>query len=328
MLVPIEKKGYDPFIDYLKGVCILFVVLTHCLPLQEYMLFSLWGAQAVPLFLLLQVFHTYKKGVDNISLSYDFKKLYHRIFKPFILLIVIQLTLLIFVKQHSPNTTIKSAILSGGIGPGSYYVWIYVQFFFVLPLIGVVIQRIRVECLLIMFVLTSILFEVMCTYIHIPASLYRLLAIRYLFLIYLGYMWVIRGIEINKRTVILSFISVFFILIFQYTDINLEPLFFNNDWNIFHWICYFYVAYLFVYLLYRAFQQMGQYLKYRFIIIGKYSYEIFLLQMFVFTFFPSYESMDFIGNIYLAVLIKIVLATFLSIYPVLLYKKYIASKLK
>lgn len=92
----LSKEGYDPFIDYLKGVSILFVILAHCLPLQEYILFSLWGAQAVPLFLLVQVFHSYKKGVGYISVSYDLKKLFHRIFKPFLLLVVIQLLLLIF----------------------------------------------------------------------------------------------------------------------------------------------------------------------------------------------------------------------------------------
>ena len=52
--------------------------------------------------------------------------------------------------------------------------------------------------------------------------------------------------------------------------------------------------------------------------MGKYSYEIFLLQMFVFTFFPS---LDFIGNIYIKVMLKITLTTCLSIVPVLLYKK-------
>lgn len=139
----LSKEGYDPFIDYLKGVSILFVILAHCLPLQEYMLFSLWGAQAVPLFLLVQVFHSYKKGVGCISVSYDLKKLFHRIFKPFLLLVVIQLLLLIFIQQKNPIVTIKNAILSGGIGPGSYYVWIYVQFFFLLPIIGIVNQRIR-----------------------------------------------------------------------------------------------------------------------------------------------------------------------------------------
>lgn len=57
----LSKEGYDPFIDYLKGVSILFVILAHCLPLQEYILFSLWGAQAVPLFFLYKCFTLIRK---------------------------------------------------------------------------------------------------------------------------------------------------------------------------------------------------------------------------------------------------------------------------
>lgn len=63
--ITLQKEGYDPFIDYLKGVCIFLVVLAHCLPHTEYILFPLWGDQAVPLFLLIQVFHAYKHGVDE-----------------------------------------------------------------------------------------------------------------------------------------------------------------------------------------------------------------------------------------------------------------------
>ncbi len=50
-IVPLKTEGYDPYIDYLKGVSIFFVVLAHCLPMQNCLLFSFWGAQAVPLFL-------------------------------------------------------------------------------------------------------------------------------------------------------------------------------------------------------------------------------------------------------------------------------------
>lgn len=67
-VVPIKKVGYDPFIDYLKGISILFVVLLHCLPLQNYLLCSLWASQAVPIFLLIQVFHVVR-GVIKINKS-------------------------------------------------------------------------------------------------------------------------------------------------------------------------------------------------------------------------------------------------------------------
>ena len=65
-LLTLRRDGYDPFIDFVKGVCIVLVVLTHCLPdiVQFYVLFPLWGRPAVPLFLIIQVLHTYKEGLD------------------------------------------------------------------------------------------------------------------------------------------------------------------------------------------------------------------------------------------------------------------------
>lgn len=29
--IEFKKEGYDPQIDYIKGLCILFVVWTHCM---------------------------------------------------------------------------------------------------------------------------------------------------------------------------------------------------------------------------------------------------------------------------------------------------------
>ena len=65
----LNKKGYDPFIDFVKGFCILSVVLTHSLPvwLQQHTLFSLWGGMAVPLFLMIQVFHAYKSWIKSVT---------------------------------------------------------------------------------------------------------------------------------------------------------------------------------------------------------------------------------------------------------------------
>ena len=49
---------------------------------------SLWGDQAVPLFLLIQDFHAYKYGVDKAVKMPNFVKLFNRIFKPFLLLLL------------------------------------------------------------------------------------------------------------------------------------------------------------------------------------------------------------------------------------------------
>lgn len=142
-IVPLKTEGYDPYIDYLKGVSIFFVVLAHCLPMQNCLLFSLWGAQAVPLFLLIQTFHAYKKGVDKAVKLPDFKKLFNRILKPFIILLLFELFLLIVVFGNAPLSVIKSATRSGGIGPGSYYVWIYIQFACVIPIVAWIIKKLK-----------------------------------------------------------------------------------------------------------------------------------------------------------------------------------------
>lgn len=326
MLIELRTNQYDPFIDFLKGVCILFVVLAHCLPLQDNILFSLWGAQAVPLFILIQVFHAYKKRNIDIVRYYNLKKLFHRILLPFIILLAIQVFLMYLLSGKALPSILKSTILSGGIGPGSYYVWVYLQFFILLPVFMFIIDKISHKNLLVLFIATSILIEIICSYSNIPSWLYRLLFVRYFFLIYLGYKWVMDGgIKIDKRTVLLSIISIFFILIFEYTDLNMEPIFYQNDWKIFHWISYFYVAHLFVYALHKCYKKLTGGGKNIFLKMGKYSYEIFLIQMFVFTFYPTNTIKAFIGSAYLEVIIRILSTTFLSIIPVLVYKKYFSK---
>ena len=43
-LLALRLDGYDPFIDFMKGVCIILVVLTHSLPdnVQDHILSPLW----------------------------------------------------------------------------------------------------------------------------------------------------------------------------------------------------------------------------------------------------------------------------------------------
>lgn len=128
----------DLFIDFLKGLCIICVVLTHNLPseVMKATVFVLWGAMAVPLFLTLQSYHVFKHGTASakkLSEYYSWKKLWYRILKPFVIVTIATGAILV-IAGHDPIGVIKGAIVSGGIGPGSYYVWIYLQFALLLPL--------------------------------------------------------------------------------------------------------------------------------------------------------------------------------------------------
>ena len=324
--ITLQKEGYDPFIDYLKGVCIFLVVLAHCLPHTEYILFPLWGDRAVPLFLLIQVFHAYKHGVDEAVKMPNLVKLFNRIFKPFLLLLLFEVFLLVVVLQRDPLQVMKTVIIGGGIGPGSYYVWIYIQFALLLPIIALIIKLLNKVvgggkiCLL--MIALSCLWELVCIYIHIPEMLYRLLFFRYFFLIYLGYMWVEKGILLDNIRLLLSVVSIAFILMFAYTSINFEPLFFQTDWKIYHWICYFYVASLFLFFLKFCYNRLSTKLKEFIGLMGKYSFEIFLLQMFVFAFFPHGMLLDFVGNKYICATLTIILTVSLSILPVIVWKRW------
>ena len=324
--VPIKKVGHEPFIDYLKGVSILFVVLTHCLPLQNYLLCCLWSAQAVPIFLNIQAIHVYRGGGKNRN-NINIKKLFKRILKPFFFVLTVQFLLLICVRGwENVYALTKQVIAGGGIGPGSYYVWIYLQFYFLLPFLMRMMRgwsEVRIGCF---FVILSIAMEILCSYADMPGWLYRLLAFRYLFLIYLGYLWVTKGIILNTWTIILSGVSIVFLLLLMYTNIDWEPWLCDSDWKIFHWPAYFYAAYLFPAMLYVCYKHLGSKLNDLLCRMGKYSYEIFLLQMFVFTFLPSAQRLDIIDNIYLTTILRVVLSTILSIAPVLLYKRYQAAR--
>ena len=46
-----NRYSYDPFIDYIKGISIIFVILNHCIgeSLHSKSIYCLWGDSAVPL---------------------------------------------------------------------------------------------------------------------------------------------------------------------------------------------------------------------------------------------------------------------------------------
>ena len=328
--VELNCNGYDPFIDFIKGVCILLVVLTHCLPdhIRAYTLFPLWGNPAVPIFLLIQVFHTYKKGVDMANVN--FKKIWKRIVKPFILteLLIISIVCIQIVSKKNIvwNDFITSTLMQGGYGPGSYYPWIYVQFAIILPLITHIFKYIKGIWLAITFIIISEFIEILCSIIGIPEWFYRLSFLRYTFLIYLGYL-LTNGYSLNIKTVVLSVISIVSVLFFSYYDISLSPFIFDTGWKTCHWICYFYIAFLIIPLIKRQYIRTCIYIpcvKDYIEKMGRYSYEIFLFQMVYFQLIsPSIvKRVNSFTDGFAAQTLSILLAVTICISPIVIYKDW------
>ena len=283
--IELINNGYDPFIDELKGIAILFVLFNHCVPLEirNKLLFDLWGGMAVPIFLLIQTFHYYKRGLNNCK-AISFKRVFNRVFLPFI---VAQLVI-VFIKFISPNsitTTFQHAITNGGFGPGTYYIWIYLQFALLLPLLKHIFT-LSSSGSVIFFLVISIILELISCYLTIPEAIYRYLFFRYFFLIYLGYSWSSKGIALNTKTICLSIISILAIVLFDYSSIDFSPFFYPSySWKVYHWVSYFYVASVFIFIIRFLLKQVPHRLRVIIQILGKYSWEIFCCQMIVFSVF-------------------------------------------
>ncbi len=132
-----KREGYNPLIDYIKEIRILWVVLTHAIStkMHDYTLFCLWGDMAVPLFLLIQCIHVYKKEEKPNAINW--RKIWQRIIKPYLLVQFVILVIGVFfyyLIKESPSAFIHDYILLGGQGRGSFYPKMYLEFAILIPL--------------------------------------------------------------------------------------------------------------------------------------------------------------------------------------------------
>lgn len=327
----LKRSGYDPFIDYLKGICIIFVIINHCMPenLMASTAFFFWGVSAVPIFLIIQIFHAYKKGIENAKLNYN--RLWNKIVWPFCVAeSVILVTFIIrdhhFTCSYIINDVI-SMIKSGGYGPGSYYLFIYIQFAIILPLITWAFKSHK-SYLCFIFVIISQLSETACSYFHMSQLAYRLLFIRYIFLFYLGYILAYKGFILNLYTFCLSSICLVVSTYVVYSHRVFVPFLYDFVNPACHWFCYIFIAYILLFLLrkiYCLFDTVSI-LKMYVLKAGKYSYEIFLFQIVYFAIADDYTDNlleHIISHYHVYVLIKILIPVFLCTIPVIFYKEKI-----
>lgn len=79
--ISFNKTGYDPFLDFIKAWAIKCVLFGHTFPYLDQVGYSLWLAAQVPLFILIQTFHSYKKDTPKINMA----KIFSRVVLPFII---------------------------------------------------------------------------------------------------------------------------------------------------------------------------------------------------------------------------------------------------
>ena len=315
------EEGRDLSIDFVKGIAILCVIFLHNMPGESICSIAYIG-QAVPLFLLVSSYLAYggyqRKGLRNYYSTQNMKKMLNRIFIPFFILIVCQCLLFYFLKGEIDWYRLYK---QGGFGPGSYYPWIYLQCWLILPFIIFIVNNQSLKKSFVLFVVISILVEWGTCVFTISDDVYRLLFYRYLFLLYLGCIIMKYGVKLNVWVYGLAFVSLLVALIEIYTPVDLTP-FLTNKWKEYHWVTYFYTMLFFLLLV-----KLYSYIKHMqisafFVKLGNCSYEVFLFQMFVFCLI-SMKRFLFIENEVLRCVVYVLTTIILSIVPVFVYKEYI-----
>ena len=306
--ITFNKSGYDPFIDFIKAYAILCVLMGHTFPYLKASGYSLWYGMQVPLFVLVQVFHVLKKE----SYSFSVKKMLKRIVCPFLLIQIIPTGCELFSHVCTKDLIINW-LIGGGYGPGAYYPWIYIQIAVLLVYVKPWFDKGSIIKKLIVALLICEGLEILSSLMGIPDWLYRLLSIRYFFLIYLGWLWVKEGIVINVKTIALQLLSMVAIIYFDYYYTPTEPWFFDTAWRCHRWPCYFYVSTLFCGILYWLYNKTKEnsIIRYTTKMLAKSSYEIFLIQMVI---IPIMTQISFVNNMYINFYIKTTLIFVISIF--------------
>lgn len=320
--IEFNKTGFEPFLDFLKAYAIICVLIGHTLPYLNNVGAPLWIGLQVPFFVLIQAFHVLKKPSSPLEL----KKVFFRIILPYII-VLFGIVLVYSILGKTNNQMIFSGLIGGGYGPGSYYPWIYIQLALILHFVRPMFDKGNITRQILFWIVICEGFEILESYLSLPDFVHRLLAIRYLFLIYLAFNWVNGGIVINKHTILLSVLSGLSIVYFAYCNYNREPLFYTTSWSYHRWPCYFYVSTLFCYLLHVIYTKISQVslINRTIKFLAKCSYEIFLLQMAVIAILPEF---NFIGNKYMAVILWSTVVWTLSLVGGYLFNKVYSNFLK
>ena len=325
--IEFNKTSYAPQIDYIKGLCILFVILTHCISREElgYMLFPYWGDTAVPIFLIIQVFHYYKKGVSFRMPSVV--KLWKRILRPFFIMIALMFLVQYFIYYDTTEGLFSPSFYWDRRGPGSYYIFIYLELAIVIPLFAPLFKKLPVKWLFVIFVIISQIVELIFSVTQCPDNIYRITFFRYTFLIFIGFLLATKGLELNRLTILGGIISMVFLYLFVYTEIDMEPFFCTHlsIWPLCHWVCYIYIAYFFLaflkytYTRFRRYSSITTYIEK----IGKYSYEIYLFQIFYYATLSIFvgKALSFIGNYSIQRILYVLISTLICVVPMVCLKE-------
>jgi hypothetical protein len=196
---------------------------------------------------------------------------------------------------------IKGFIAGGGIGPGSYYPWVYLQLWILMPFMYFLMEKSPIAGVIIILII-SVMCDIVFSIFLPKEFIYRLCASRYLFIFVLAYLITYKNIP-YKYILIFAIAGAGFVFAHVYKGINFEPIFFNA-WQADRFPNYFYTLIIFMFL-YKIYEYIPKNIGKIICRIGYHSWEIFLIQMIYFTFNVSL-NISWGVNVFLSLFICIV----------------------
>ncbi|MBQ6560409.1 MAG: acyltransferase family protein [Erysipelotrichaceae bacterium] len=220
--------------DLIKGILIIFIIITHYNWTDEQrrmMLFPYWIDMAVPVFMIISGYVyalSYKrKKITSLKDAYEYKEIASKLIRYSVPLLM-AFTFEVFLYVISGIKIDLSCVLTGGIGPGSFYYPVMIQFVFVYPLIYFAIKEYDLKGLCICGI-ANIVFEIAKAIYEMPTSEYRFLVLRYILLIATGCYLAI-GKQRIRRPIL--YISMLIGIFWQYAVyyLNYKPVIINETW--------------------------------------------------------------------------------------------------
>ena len=191
-------------VDILKAVCAVWVILLHTIYGNWYdklgMVF--WAQMAVPIFMMLSGY-TYtssirKKEIVGPIQWFSFDNMapkIRRILIPYSMMFIAEVILQSLTKSAKMNSIF--AFLTGGWGPGAYYIPLLFQLLLIFPILYRTYQRNAMEGFCKVFAL-SVAVEYIFSVMSLSDLLYSRCISRYIVMIYLGIVLYEKGTIILK----------------------------------------------------------------------------------------------------------------------------------
>ena len=298
-------------LDCYKGVCILFVIITHYARRMDY-LFPYWIDMAVPVFMVITGYlYSIKLNGMTIREMYSPVSIFCkwlRFIIPFTPIIMIEIYIESHTKGNPIGDVIKTILINGGYGPGAYYFPIMIQVVIIVPIIFYLVNKFEFKGLVGVFII-NVLYEIAKNIFHMSALVYRLIAFRYVFIIAYGcFLFCTEKRNRNRKEIALScivgIIGALYITMFEY--MGMKPVI-TNQWSNTSVFAVLLIVPIMDYLL-RKEQISNRLLE----LTGKASYNIFLVQLLYYAMF-AYKVYEHVSIGIIRVIVNIVICVVVGI---------------